>query len=154
MRQATSRHYWWPATIDAPARFLKRRLLGGKPTWGHGRIRNGGRKNLRDSQEWDGSIVRARMISFEVPPDRLEEVENAYVNSLVPEMEKYQGFAFALVFSNKDTNETYEVSIWEGEEALRESEKEGAVVQWKTNTLESITGNATIVENYELRLIT
>ena len=60
------------------------------------------------------------MISFKVPPDRLEEVENAYLNSLVPEMEKYQGFAFALVFRNKDTNETYEVSIWEGEEALRE----------------------------------
>ena len=121
---------------------------------GHGRIRNGGRRNLRDPQEWDGSIVRARMISFKVPPDRLEEVENAYLNSLVPEMEKYQGFAFALVFRNKDTNETYEVSIWEDEEALRESEKEGAVVQWKTNTLESITGSATVVENYELRLIT
>jgi hypothetical protein len=44
------------------------------------------------------------------------------------------------------------VSIWEDEEALRESE--GAVVEWKTNTLESITGNATVVENYELRLIT
>jgi hypothetical protein len=46
------------------------------------------------------------------------------------------------------------VSIWEDEEALRESEREGAVVEWKTNTLESITGNATVVENYELRLIT
>ena len=69
-------------------------------------------------------------------------------------MEKYQGFAFALVFRHEDTNETFEVSIWEDEEALRESEKEGGVVEWKTNTLESITGNATVVENYELRLIT
>ena len=53
------------------------------------------------------------MISFKVPPERLEEVEN-----------------------------------------VRESEKEGAVVEWKTNTIESITGSATVVENYELRLIT
>ena len=98
--------------------------------------------------------MRARMISFKVPPERLEEVESAYLTSLVPEMEKYQGFAFALVFRNQDTNETFEVSIWEDEEALRESEKEGGVVEWKTNTLESITGNATVVENYVLRLIT
>jgi quinol monooxygenase YgiN len=154
VRQATSRHYWWPATIDAPSKVHGEALVERQTYVGHGRIRNGGRKNLRDPQEWDGSIVRARMISFKVPPDRLEEVENAYLNSLVPEMEKYQGFAFALVFRNKDTNETYEVSIWEDEEALRESEKEGAVVQWKTNTLESITGSATVVENYELRLIT
>jgi quinol monooxygenase YgiN len=98
--------------------------------------------------------VRARMISFKVPPEKLEEVENAYLTSLVPEMEKYQGFTFALVFRNEDTNETYEVSIWEDEEALHESEREGGVLEWKTNTLESITGNATVVENYELRLIT
>lgn len=94
------------------------------------------------------------MISFKVPQERLEEVENVYLNSLVPAMETHEGFAFALVFRNEDTNETFEVSIWEDEEALRESEREGGVVEWKTNTLESITGNATVVENYELRLIT
>ena len=98
--------------------------------------------------------MQARMIGFKVPPERLEEVESAYLTSLVPEMEKYQGFAFALVFRNEDTNETFEVSIWEDEEALRESEKEGGVVEWKTNVLESITGSATAIENYELRLIT
>jgi hypothetical protein len=37
---------------------------------------------------------------------------------------------------------------------LRESEKEGGVVDWKTNVLERITGNAPAIENYELRLIT
>jgi quinol monooxygenase YgiN len=69
-------------------------------------------------------------------------------------MEKHQGFAFVLVFSNEDTNETYEVSIWEDEDALRESAREEGVVHWKTSMLESITGNATIIENYELRLNT
>ncbi len=98
--------------------------------------------------------MKARMISFKVPSERLEEVDNAYLTSLIPEMEKYRGFTFVLVFSNVDTNEMFEVSIWEDEEALRESEKQGGVVEWKTNTLESITGNATVVENYELRLIT
>jgi quinol monooxygenase YgiN len=94
------------------------------------------------------------MISFTVPPERLEEVENTYLTSLLPAMEEYEGFAFALVFRNGDTNETYEVSIWEDEEALRESEKQGGVLEWKTNVLEGITGKATVVENYELRLIT
>ncbi len=98
--------------------------------------------------------MRARMISFKVPSERLEEVESAYLTSLVPEMEKYRGFTFALVFRNEDTNETYEVSIWEDEDALRESASEGSVLEWKTGTLESITGSGTVVENYELRLIT
>ena len=94
------------------------------------------------------------MIGFKVKSERLEEIENAYLTSPVPEMEKHKGFAFVLLIRNKDTNETLEVSIWEDEEALRESEKEGGIVDWKTNVLESITGNATAIENYELRLIT
>ena len=57
------------------------------------------------------------MMSFKVPPERLEEIENAYLTSLVPEMEKHEGFAFVLVFRNQDTNETFEVSIWEDEDA-------------------------------------
>jgi heme-degrading monooxygenase HmoA len=93
------------------------------------------------------------MISFKVPPDRLEELEDAYLTSLVPAMETHRGFAFVLVFRNKDTNETFEVSIWEDEDALRESEKEGGLLEWKTNVLESITDSAAAVENYELRLI-
>jgi heme-degrading monooxygenase HmoA len=97
--------------------------------------------------------VQARLIGFKVPPERLEETENTYLTSLVPEMEKHQGFTFVLLIRNKDTNETLEVSIWEDEDALRESEKEGGVVDWKTNVLESNTGNATAIENYELRLI-
>ena len=98
--------------------------------------------------------MQARMIGFKVPPERLEGIENAYLTSLVPEMEKYQGFAFVLLIRNKDTNETLEVSIWEDEGALRESEKEGGIVDWKTNVLESIIGSATAIETYELRLIT
>src|SRR5918997_5840433 len=98
--------------------------------------------------------LRARMIGFKVPPGRLEELESAYLTSLIPEMEKHQGFAFVLLIRNKDTDETLEVSIWEDEDALRESEKEGGVVDWKTNVLERITGNAPAIENYELRLIT
>jgi heme-degrading monooxygenase HmoA len=97
--------------------------------------------------------LRARMIGFKVPPERLEEVEEAYLTSLVPEMEKYTGFTFVLLIRNKDTNETLEVSIWEDEEAFRESE-EGGLVDWKANALERITGSATAIENYELRLIT
>jgi heme-degrading monooxygenase HmoA len=98
--------------------------------------------------------LQARMIGFKVPPERLEEVENAYLTSLVPEMEKRRGFVFVLLVRNKDTNETLEVSIWEDEDALRESEKEGGIVEWKANALERITGSATDIENYELRLIT
>ena len=108
---------------------------------------------FRWKQGKEESIVKARMMSFKAPPERLEEIENTYLTSLVPEMEKYQGFAFVLVFRNEDTNETFEVTIWNEEEALLESEREGGLLDWKRNTLESITGNATVVESYDLRLI-
>ena len=98
--------------------------------------------------------MQARMIGFKVPPEKLEEVESAYLTSLVPEMEKYRGFAFVLVFRNGDTNETFEVSIWEDEDALRESAREGGVLEWKTNMLENLTGDETVIETYELRLVT
>ncbi len=97
--------------------------------------------------------MKARMMSFKVPQERLEEIENAYLTSFVPEMEKHEGFAFVLLFSNEDTDETFEVSIWNDEDALRESEKEGGVVEWKRSKLEAITGNAPAKENYDLRLI-
>jgi heme-degrading monooxygenase HmoA len=122
-----------------------------------GKMRGGvSRSSLRQRPRvrQKGSIMQARMIGFKVPPERLEEVENTYLTSFVPEMEKYEGFAFVLLIRNKDTNETLEVSIWEDEDALRESEKEGGVVEWKTNVLENITDSATAIENYELRLIT
>ena len=98
--------------------------------------------------------MKARVIGFKVPPDRLEEVENAYLTSLVPEMETYEGFTLVLVLRNEETDETLEVSVWEDQEALRESEREGGVVERKANMLESITGNAPAIVNYELRLIT
>ena len=98
--------------------------------------------------------MQARMIGFKVPPEGLEEVENAYLTSLIPEMEKHQGFTFVLLIRNTDTNETLEVSIWEDEDALRESAQEGGVLDWKTNMIENITGDTTVIENYELRLIT
>ena len=89
-----------------------------------------------------------------MPPEKLEEVENAYLTSLVPEMEKQRGYAFVLLIRNKDTDETLEVSVWDDEDAIRESEREGGVVEWKANVLERITGSATAIEHYELRLIT
>ena len=98
--------------------------------------------------------MQARMIGFKVPPEKLEEVENAYLTSLVPEMEKQRGYAFVLLIRNKETDETLEVSVWDDEEAIRESEKEGGVVEWKANMLERITGSTTAIEHYELRLIT
>jgi heme-degrading monooxygenase HmoA len=94
------------------------------------------------------------MIGFKASPERLEELENAYLTLLIPEMEKQRGFTFVLLIRNTDTNETLEVSIWENEDALRESEREGGLLEWKANAIASITGSATDIQNYELRLIT
>jgi hypothetical protein len=96
----------------------------------------------------------ARVISVQVPPERLDEVERAYKSSLLPETETYDGFLTLLTLRNEDSNEMLEVTLWQDEEARLESERAGGLLEWKLNALEAITGEATTrVENYELRLI-
>ena len=95
----------------------------------------------------------ARVISFQVMPDRLDEVENAYRTSLLPETETYNGFRTMLTLRNEDTNEMLELTLWQDEEARLESERSGGLLEWKLNALETITGEATRVENYELRFM-
>jgi hypothetical protein len=95
----------------------------------------------------------ARVISFQVRPERLGEVDNAYKTSLLPETETYDGFSSMLIFRNDDTNEMLELTLWRDEKGRLESERPGGLLEWKLNALEAITGEATRVENYELRLI-
>ena len=95
----------------------------------------------------------ARVISFQVRPDRLDEVENAYRTSLLPETETHNGFRTMLTLRNEDTNEMLELTLWQDEEARLESERSGGLLEWKQNALEAITGESTRVENYELRLM-
>ncbi len=95
----------------------------------------------------------ARVISFQVQPDRLDEVENAYQSSLLPETKKHDGFLTLLTLLDEDSNEMLELTLWQDEEARLGSERAGGLLEWKLNALEAITGEATRVENYELRLM-
>ena len=95
----------------------------------------------------------ARVISLYVQPGRLDEVDNANRTSLLPETETYDGFRTMLILRNEDTNEMLELTLWRDEEGRLESERAGGLLEWKLNALEAITGEATSVENYELRLI-
>jgi hypothetical protein len=104
-------------------------------------------------KETGRDIMLARVISFQVLPERLEEVDNAYRGSLLPETEKHDGFLSMLTLLNEETNEMLELTLWRDEEARRESERSGGLLEWKLNALEAITGEATRVENYELRLM-
>lgn len=69
----------------------------------------------------------ARVISFKVSPDRLDEVENAYRSSLLPETQKYVGFLTLLTLRNEHTNEMLELTLWQDEEARLESERAGGL---------------------------
>jgi hypothetical protein len=81
----------------------------------------------------------------------LDKVENAYRTSLLPET--YDGFLSMLTLRNEDTDEMLELTLWRDEEAKLESERAGGLLAWKLDALEAITGEATRVENYELRLM-
>lgn len=97
--------------------------------------------------------MNTRIIRFQVSPGRLEEVENAYQNVIVPEAEQHPGFAGLLLLSDEDTGDTLEVTLWQDNNAKRESEKTGGLLDWKLSALEAITGEAPTVTNYNLRLM-
>ena len=68
-------------------------------------------------------VVLARVISFQVPPLRLEEIENAYRSTLLPEMEAHRGFSGVFLLRHEDTSEILELTLWEDEAAKLESER-------------------------------
>ena len=53
----------------------------------------------------------ARVISFQVLPERLNEVESAYRGSLLPETESHDGFLSMLTLLNEDTDEMLELTL-------------------------------------------
>ena len=95
---------------------------------------------------------RVRVLGVRVPPEKMEEVERAYHDSLLPMMGQQEGFRVLLLLWDPDTGEALEVTMWESEEARRSSEEEGGPVPIKAQTLDEILGDRPTVRSYELRI--
>ena len=97
--------------------------------------------------------MQARVLSVQVPQDKVEEVEDAYHASLIPAVERYEGFSALLLLWDADTGQALEITLWQNEDARQASEEEGGPVQQKLDTLTRILGKAPTFENYQLRIM-
>lgn len=94
-----------------------------------------------------------RVLSVQVPPDKVEEVEDAYRTSLLPAVERQEGFNALLLLWNPDTGQALETTLWQDEEGRRASEGEDSLVEQKLDALTGILGKTPTFENYQLRII-
>jgi hypothetical protein len=97
--------------------------------------------------------MQIRVLSVQVPPDKVEEVENAYHTSLISTQEKQRGYSALLLLWDPDTGEAQEISFWEDKEDREASEREGGPVEQKLNTLTDILGRTPTLKNYQLRIM-
>jgi hypothetical protein len=97
--------------------------------------------------------VQARVLGVQVPPDKVEDVDDAYRTSLVPAVERHEGFGALLLLWNPDTGEALEITLWQDDDARQASEAEGGPVQQKLEELQDILGIRPTFANYQLRIM-
>lgn len=97
--------------------------------------------------------MQARVMSFRVTPEQLEELDSAYQSSILPDLERQPGFLGLQVLFDAEKNRGLEIVLFESEDARRETERAGGILDRKVDLLTRVTGAPPDTENYELRLI-
>ncbi len=96
----------------------------------------------------------ARVISLQVPSERLEEVTNIYRSTLMPELkEQVPGFSALLLLVNEETGSAIEVTLFESEEDRRRTEEDEGMLERKLDLLADILDEPPSIENHELKII-
>ncbi len=97
--------------------------------------------------------MKAKVMSVRVPPERVQEVVAAYRDSIIPAAEQVRGFSALLVLWDADGSRVTDLTLWQDEEAVRKSEKQGGPVEQKMRMLADIAGEEPDLGNHELLLI-
>jgi hypothetical protein len=69
--------------------------------------------------------MQVRVTGLRVAPGELEELTNTYQTSILPELRHQQGFSSLLLLSDAETGRVLELTLFEDEDARRESEEQG-----------------------------
>ena len=97
--------------------------------------------------------TNSRVVAFRVPPDKVEELAEAYQRTFIPEAKEHPGFLSLLLLWDPEKGEALDITLWEGADARRESERQGGLLERKISALSGMLEEAPSVENYNLLLI-
>jgi heme-degrading monooxygenase HmoA len=92
----------------------------------------------------------ARVSKLEGSPEQVDELERIAAEWIAPSLTQMEGFRGILALASRQSGEVQLVTLWESEEALRQSEEDA--YQLRDATAQAVNGEIAGVERYEVVL--
>lgn len=92
----------------------------------------------------------ARVSKLEGSPEQVDELERVAAEWIAPSLTQMEGFRGILALASRQSGEVQLVTLWESEEALRQSEEDAD--QLRDVTAQAVDGEISGVERYEVVL--
>ncbi len=94
--------------------------------------------------------MHARVTTFEVPPDRMDDATHHAQGQVLPRLSEMEGFKGFVVLGSRQSGKLQGVAFWESEEALRATDE--AVVPIREGAAEAYGGTVAGVEEFEVHV--
>jgi len=94
--------------------------------------------------------MHARVSKLEGPPEQVNEVGRIAAEWVAPSLTEMEGFRGILALADRQSGKVEVVTLWESEEAMRQSEEEAE--QLRGDTARAAGGAIARVERYEVVL--
>lgn len=107
-------------------------------------------RGQRAGREGGESDMYARVSKLEGSPEQVDELERVAAEWIAPSLTQMEGFRGILALASRQSGEVQLVTLWESEEALRQSEEDAD--QLRDATAQAVDGEITGVERYEVVL--
>jgi quinol monooxygenase YgiN len=91
----------------------------------------------------------ARVGTFQLKPDKLDEAIELYQNSLIPEVRAQKGSHSSFLLVDRATANAVTVAFWDSKEDMMATEQSGVVKEWISRFDEYFAKPIT-VERYEV----
>ena len=93
----------------------------------------------------------ARVSTYEGPPDRMQEGISHVRERILPAVRNIAGFSGVLFLTDHETGKALSITLWESEQAMRDSEEEASRLRSESAEAggETIAG----VERYEVPIV-
>ncbi len=93
----------------------------------------------------------ARVSHAQVQPDKIDQFNSFYRDSLLPVAEKERGYSGALVLTDPKTYKSVVITLWKADADMRTSESFGDLQMQRSRLVGLISGSR-VVEYYEVNL--
>jgi heme-degrading monooxygenase HmoA len=90
----------------------------------------------------------ARVSTLQGPPGQIDEGIKAVQEQVIPAAKKMSGFKGMLALADRASGKMVGITLWESEDALRESEQ--AADQIRSDTADASGGDIVSVERFEV----